>query len=136
MLASPDFIDRLLRPTICTGCLDFRGLAFVLWAVFFTPAALALVAVAWALRLDRIWLSWLALVVELVLLGLIAYSLLLAVTGHWATYDYAPPVSVQMLQALLVFVPDLLSLLLLVLLLNAAYGSSDRQPRPDLRTRA
>src|SRR5260370_18463831 len=126
MLASPDFIDRLLRPTICTGCWDFRGLAFVLWIVFFTAAALALMVVAWALRHGRIWPSWLALAVDLVVLGLTAYSLVLAVTGHWGTYDYAPPVPVQILQAFLVLVSDLLSLLLLVRLLNAVYGSPDR----------
>jgi hypothetical protein len=126
LLASPDFIDRLLRPTICAGCWDFRGLAFVLLAIFFTPAALALLAVAWALRPDRIWPSWPALAVDLVVLGLVAYSLLLIVAGQGATYDYGPPAFVQMLQALLVLVSDLASLLLVVLHLNAAYGSSDR----------
>ena len=126
MLASPDFIDRLLRPTTCAACLDFRGLAFVLWAVFLTPGALVLLAVAWALRLGRIWPSWVALAVDLVVLGLIAYGLLMAVTGRWGTYDYGPPVAIEMLQALLVLLSDLVSLLLVVLLLNAAYGSSDR----------
>ena len=125
MLASPDFTDRLLRPTLCTHCWDFRGLAFFLWVVFFTPPALALLGVAWALRPGRIWPSWLALSVDLVVLGLIAYSFLLVVTGHGGTSEYAPPL-LQLLQALLVFVSDLVSLLLLVLLLNAAYGSSDR----------
>jgi hypothetical protein len=124
MLASPDYIDRLVRPTICTFCLDLRGLAFVLWVVFFTPAVLVLTAVAWALRPGRIWPSWLALAVDLVVLGLIAYSVLLVATGHGGTSDYAPPL-VQLLQAVLVFVPNLASLLLVVLLLNAAYGSSD-----------
>jgi hypothetical protein len=126
VLASPDYIDRLVRPTICAHCWDFRGLAFILWAVFFTPIAVALLAVALALRPRRTWPSWLALVVDLVILGFSAYGVLLAVTGHWGTYDSAPPVLVQTLQTLLVVVPDLASLLLVVLLLNASYGSSDR----------
>jgi hypothetical protein len=125
MLASPEFIDRLLRPTICSGCLDFRGLAFVLLAVFFTPAALAVLGVAWALRQGRIWPAWLALAVDLVVLGLVGYSLLLAVTGQGATSSFGPPAPVQMLQALLLLVSDLVSLLFVVLLLNATYGSSD-----------
>jgi hypothetical protein len=126
VLASPDFIDRLLRPTICTRCLDFRGLDFIILAVFLTPIALALLAAAWALRADRTWPSWLALAVDLVVLGLIAYSLLVAVAGHWATYDAAPPLPVQILQALLVLTSDLVSLVFLGRLVNAAYGSSDR----------
>jgi hypothetical protein len=125
MLASPDYIDRLVRPTICPDCFDFRGLAFSLWVMFFAPIALAIVAVAWALRPGRIWLAWLALAVDLLILGLIAYSLVVAVRGHWGTYAYAPAVPVQMLQALLVFVSDLVSLILLVLLLNAARQGPD-----------
>jgi len=126
VLASPDYIDRLVRPTICAHCWDFRGLAFVIWVVFFTPPALALLAVAWALRPGRIWPSWLALAVDLAVLGLVAYGLLLAVTGQYGTYHSAPTAAVQLLQALLVLGSDLVSLLLLVLLLNASYGSSDR----------
>jgi hypothetical protein len=124
VLASPDFIDRLVRPTICAHCWDFRGLAFVLWVVFFTPPALALLAVAWALRPGRTWPAWLALAVDLVVLGLIAYSFLLVVTGNGGTSDYSLPL-VQLLQALLVLVSDLVSLVLVVLLVNAVYGSSD-----------
>jgi hypothetical protein len=119
MLASPDFIDRLLRPTTCPACFDLRGAAFVLLAVVFTPAALVLLAVAWALRLDRIGVSWLALAVDLVVLGLIAYGLMLSVPWHWATYEGAPPAPVQMLQVLLVLGSDLVSLLFVVLLVRA-----------------
>ena len=126
MLAAPDFIDRLLRPTLCTHCLDLRGLAFVLSIIFSTPVVLALIAVAWALRRNRIWPSWLALTVDLALLGLIAYDLLLIVTGNAGTSGYAP-LLVQRLQVLLLFVTVLASLALLVLLLNAAYGSPDRR---------
>lgn len=125
LLASPDFVDRLVRPTICAHCWDFRGLAFVIWVVFFTPPALALLAAAWALRPGRIWPSWLALGVDLAVLGLVAYGLLLAATGQYRTSD-AATAAVQLLQALLVLGSDLVSLLLLVLLLNASYGSSDR----------
>lgn len=87
---------------------------------------LALIAMAWALRPSRIWPSCLALTVDLALLGLIAYDLLLIVTGSAGTSAYAP-LLVQRLQVLLVFVTVLASLLLLVLLLNAAYGSPDRR---------
>jgi hypothetical protein len=125
LFAAPDFIDRLVRPTICTGCWDFRGLAFIVWVVFFAPVVLLLLAAAWALRPDRIWPSWLALVVDLAVLGLISYSVLLVVTGNGGTSDYAPP-WVQILQALLVLVSDLVSLLFLILLVNTSYGSSDR----------
>ena len=129
MLALPDFIDRLLRPSLCTTCLDFRGLAFVLWAIFFAPAVLALFAGAWALRPDRVWPSWLALTVDLVILGLIAYSLWRAVTGQWASYPSAPSVPVQILQGLLVLVSDLVSLRLLALLVTSAYRSFDMASR-------
>lgn len=128
MLTVPDYLDRLLRPTICIHCLDLRGLAFVLSVILFAPVVLALIAVAWALRPGRIWPSWLALIVDLALLGLIAYDLLLIVTGNAGTSAYAP-LLVQRLQVLVVFVTDLASLALLVLLLNAAYGSPDRRLR-------
>ena len=124
-LESPSFIDRILQPTTCTGCLDFRGLDFVLWAVFFAPVALALMAAAWALRPSRIWPSWLALVVDLAVLGLFAYALLLGLTGHLGSNPSSPGVAVQVLQTLLVLASDLVSLVLVILLLNAAYGSSD-----------
>ena len=126
VLTLPDYLDRLLRPTLCTHCLDLRGLAFVLSVIFFAPVVLALTAVAWALRPGRIWPSWLVLAIDLALLGLIAYDFLLIVTGNAGTSGYAP-LLVQRLQVLLVFVTVLASLALLVLLLNAAYGSPDRR---------
>ena len=126
MLTLPDYLDRFLRPTLCTHCLDLRGLAFVLSVISFAPVVLALIAVAWALRPSRIWPSWLALTVDLALLGLIAYDLLLIVTGNAGTSGYAP-LLVQRLQVLLVFVAVLASLVLLVPLPNAAYGSPDRR---------
>lgn len=120
MLASPDFIDRLLRSSVCTNCMDFRGLAFVLWAVFFAPAVLALNALGWALRPARVWPSWLALAVDRAILGLIVDSLLRVVRRQWGSYRSAPSVPVQILQSLLVLVSDLVSLRLLVLLVTCA----------------
>lgn len=118
LLASPDFIDRFLRPSLC-HCWDFRGLAVVIWAMFFTPAVLTLAAVALSLRPGRVWPAWVAAALDLALLGLIAYGFSLAITRQWAPYDAAPSVPVQAVQALLVFASDLASLVLLIRLLRS-----------------
>jgi hypothetical protein len=124
MVALPDYIDRLVRPTICHVCLDFRGVVFVLLVIVFTPIVLALIAVALALRPGRIWPSWPAFAVDVVVVVLGGGALLGGILGQGGTSNYAPPL-VQLLQALLLFAPGLASLVLVVWLLNAAYGSSD-----------
>ena len=124
LLASPSFFDRLLRQT--TTGLDFRGLDFALWAVFFGPLAVLLGAATWGLRPSRIWAAVLPLIVDLIVLALLAYAFLAAIAQPSTNPD-APPLPVEILQVLLVLIPAVVTLILVVVLLNMAYGSANRQ---------
>jgi hypothetical protein len=125
VLAAPDLIDRFTGPSICTGCMDLRGVDFILLLILFTPVMLALTAAALLLRLGRMWPSWLALAVNLVVVGFIAYGVLLIITGQRGTscsdmcvsFDYGhTPLLVQQIQVLLLAVPSLASVVLLAML--------------------
>jgi hypothetical protein len=65
-LTVPDFIDAQLHPLGCTGvswCLDFRGFAFTLAAIFMVPVIGVLLVLAWRWRGPRLWpLSIVALI--------------------------------------------------------------------------
>lgn len=121
VLAAPDFIDRLKGPSSCTDCMDVRGVAFIVLLILFTPVMLALMTAVLLLRPYRMWLSWLALAVNLALVGFIAYGVLVIITGQGGTpcsdmcvsFDYGhTPLLVQHIQVLLLAVPPLASLVL------------------------
>ena len=126
LLASPSYVDRLSRPTICTGCYDFRGLDFILWALFLAGPALVLLAATWLLRPNRILSAVLPLIVDLVLLGFAGYALLGAIGKPTDAVD-APAFAVQVLQVLLVLIPAVITLVLALLVLDLAHRPSDRR---------
>ena len=127
MLGVPDLIDRLTGPSSCTFCFDLRGVDFILLLIVFGPVVLALTAAASLLRPGRIWPPWLALAVNLVVVGSIPLTVLPLITGWGATYcsdmcdTFGPshvPLPVQHIQGVLLAVPPLASLVLVVLLLG------------------
>lgn len=127
MLGVPDLIDRLTGPSSCTFCFDLRGVDFIFLLILFGPVVLALTAAALLLRPGRMWPSWLALAVNLVVVGSIPFTALPLITGWGATHcsdmcdTFGPsdvPQLVQQLQGVLLSVPPLASLVLLVLLLG------------------
>jgi hypothetical protein len=126
MLGVPDLMDRLTGPSSCTFCFDLRGVDFILLLIVFGPVALALTAAASLLRPGRLWPSWLALAVNLVVVGSLPLTVLPLITGWGATCSdmcdsFGPshvPLLVQHIQGVLLAVPPLASLLLVVLLLG------------------
>lgn len=57
-LAFPDWLDGRLHPYTCTPnelCIDLRGLAFELSAVFLGPVIVVLLILAWRWRGPRLW---------------------------------------------------------------------------------
>jgi hypothetical protein len=121
-LASPSYFDSLVRPDICSDCFDFRGLAFALWIIFLVPPALVLVVAAWLLRRPRRWPALLPVLVDLGVLGTVAYAGFVVVFGPQTTQVDAPPFLVGVLQVLLVVIPAVVSLILAIILLS--------RPRP------
>jgi hypothetical protein len=125
-LGVPDLIDRLTGPSSCTFCYDLRGVDFILLLIVFGPVVLALTAAASLLRQGRMWPSWLALAVNLVVVGSIPLTVLPLITGWGATCSdmcdsFGPshvPLLVQHIQGVLLAVPPLASLVLVVLLLG------------------
>jgi len=126
MVGVPDLIDRLTGPSSCTFCYDLRGVDFILLLILFGPVVLALTAAASLLRPGRMWPSWLALAVNLVVVGSIPLTVLPLITGWGATCSdmcdaFGPshvPLLVQHIQGVLLAVPPLASLVLVVLLLG------------------
>jgi hypothetical protein len=127
VLAAPDLIDRFTGPSSCRGCMDVRGVDFILLLILLTPAMLALTAAALLLRPGRMWPSWPALAVNLVVVGFIASGVLLIITGQGGTscsdmcvsFDFGhTPLLVEQIQVLLLAVPSLASLVLVVALLG------------------
>jgi hypothetical protein len=123
----PDFIDRLTGPSSCTFCFDLRGVDFMLLLILFGPVVLALATAALLLRPGRMWPSWLALAVNLVVVGSLPLTMVPFITGWGAAYcsemcdALGPshvPLLVQHLQGLLLAVPALASLALVVALLG------------------
>lgn len=117
-LASPSYLDQLVRPDICSDCFDFRGSSFVLWTVFLTPPTVVLLVATWLLRRPRKWLALLPLLVDLGLLGTAAYAGLVAAFGPPTSQVDAPPFLVGVLQVLLVVIPAVVSLVLALILLS------------------
>src|SRR5205807_159281 len=116
VLGVPDLIDRLTGPSTCTFCFDLRGVDFILLLLFFGPVVLALTAAALLLRPGRMWPSWLALAVNLLVVGSIPLTALPLITGWGATYcsdmcdTFGPshvPLLVQNIQGVLLAVPAL-----------------------------
>jgi hypothetical protein len=123
----PDLIDRLTGPSSCTFCFDLRGVDFILLLILFGPVMLALTAAALLLRPGRMWPSWLALAINLVVVGSVPWTGLPLITGWGATYcqdicdSFGPsdvPIVAQHVQGVLLAVPPLASLALVVLLLG------------------
>ncbi len=57
-LTFPDWLDQYVHPSVCTPdqwCMDLRGLAFDLAAVFLGPVIVVLLVLAWRWRGPRLW---------------------------------------------------------------------------------
>jgi hypothetical protein len=130
----PDLVDRLTGPSRCTFCFDLRGVDFILLLILFGPVILALTAAALLLRPGRMWPSWLALAINLVVVGSVPWIVLPLITGWGATCQdmcdsFGPsnvsPVA-QHIQGVLLAVPPLASLILVVLLLALPLISPSR----------
>lgn len=157
VLAAPDFIDRLQRPSSCLpGCVDVRGVVFIVLLIFLTPAAALLTAAVLLLRGGRLWPALMVLVVNLLVVGFIASVALQLVNGATECSDMCDsldfghvPLLVQKLQVLLLGVPPIASLVFTVLLVSwllirptrtKPAAARTHQPRPsfdvrDIRTR-
>jgi hypothetical protein len=126
VLAAPDFIDRLERPTSCTfGCIDVRGAVFIALLIFLTPVALALTAAALLLRRGRIWPAWVALALNMALVGFIVLVVLelINVGGSCSdmcdSFDFGHvPLLVQQSEEVLLTIPPIASLVVMVLLVS------------------
>ena len=125
-LAAPDFIDRLQRPSSCIpGCIDVRGLVFIFLLIVLTPVVLTLTAAALLLRSGRIWPAWMALAVNLLVIGIIASGVMQLITGASScsdmceSFDYGHvPVLVQEIEVVLLAIPPLATLVFTVLFVS------------------
>ena len=127
VLGVPDFIDRLTGPSSCIFCFDLHGVDFIFILFIFGPVALVLPTGALLLRPGRMWPSWVALAVNLAVVGSLPLTIVPFITGWGAAYcsemcdSLGPshvPLLVQHLQGLLLAVPALASLALVVALLG------------------
>lgn len=107
LLSAPSFIDRLVRPTICTDCLDFRGLSFVLFALVFLPASAILLAAAWLLPRKPTASVLTALAIDLGTVVLIGYTVLANAAQPGTNVD-APPFPLDIVQNALIAIPTLI----------------------------
>jgi hypothetical protein len=114
-LTVPSYLDYLLHPMNCgpgLWCIDLRGLAFELSAVFLGPPALLLLVTAWLWRQPRSWPAALPIVVDVAFISLVIYEAIsVAQTGH----DQYPSIFVQ---AVLGLVPASVTLALTLLVLK------------------
>ena len=106
LLSAPSFIDRLVRPTICTDCFDFRGLSFVLAALVFLPLSAVLVAAAWLLPRKPTVIVLIAVAIDLVIIGLMGYVVLENAAQPGTSVD-APPFPLDIVQNALIAIPTL-----------------------------
>lgn len=107
LLSAPSFIDRLVRPTICTDCFDFRGLSFVLFALVFLPPSAVLVAAAWLLPRKPTVIGLIALAIDLAIIGLMGYAVLENAAQPGTNVD-APPFPLDIVQNALIAIPTLI----------------------------
>lgn len=76
LISAPSFIDKLTQPVACHACLDFRGVDFVFYGVFFMPVALVLALAAWQLPRRPRLATALVVVIDLAILCLAAYTVI------------------------------------------------------------
>ena len=117
LLSAPSFIDRLVRPTICTGCFDFRGLSFALFALLFLPPSAVLVAAAWLLPRKPTVIVLIALAIDLVVIGLMGYGVLENAAQPGTNVD-APPFPLDIVQNALIAIPTLIGFGLAIVTLS------------------
>ena len=113
-LTVPGYLDYLFHPKVCKPdqwCLDFRGLPFIITAVYLGPPVLALLLTAWLWRRPRKWPAVLPLVIDAAVVGFV----LLNLVAFARTGGLEPTVLVQMLLAL---IPAVVSLTLVIALLR------------------
>ncbi len=124
--AVPSYLDQQFHPMSCgpgPWCIDLRGLAFELSAVFLGPPALLLLVTAWLWRRPRKWPAALPLVLDVVLIGLVIYdAFIVAQSG----FDDDPPILAQVVFGL---VPAAVSLALTLAVLRPRSRSA-LPPKP------
>jgi hypothetical protein len=110
----PGYLDYLSHPMICKPsewCLDFRGLPFLLAALFLGPPALILLLTAWLWRRPRRWPAVLPLLVDAAVIGFVLLNLV-----EFARTRSLEPTGVA--QMLLALIPAVVSLTLVIALLR------------------
>ena len=115
----PRYVDYLTRPLDCAPgawCLDFRGLGFLVSAMFLGPPALVLLIADLLWRGTRLWPAVVVVVVDVVAIGFMLWGVVAATTGHWATDGYGSP-SISLWTAF-VLIPAVVTILLLIALLR------------------
>ena len=125
-LAVPSYLDQQLHPISCgpgPWCIDLRGLAFELSAVFLGPPVLLLLVTAWLWRRPRKWPATFPLVLDVVLIGLVIYDAFIVAKGG---YDEEPPILAQVFFGL---VPAAVSLAVTLALLRSL-RSTALPPKP------
>jgi hypothetical protein len=122
-LTVPDFLDYLFHPLVCTsdlGCLDLRGLPFVVTAFFLGPLTLLLLVTCWIWRRPRVWPAILPLLVDVVIISIVLDDLYLFAK----TKSMEPNIVLQLLFGL---VPALVSLTLVLTLLLTRWATHPRR---------
>lgn len=120
----PGYLDYVFRPLSCTPgqwCMDLRGLAFQISALFLGPPALLLLATYWLWRRPRRWPAALPILADVAVIGVVFIDLV----AFAQTRSADPNIVVQLLLGL---VPALVSLTL-VLALVGRWDSRKGTPR-------
>lgn len=123
-LTIPSYLDYLFRPLACgpdQWCMDFRGLPFVLAALFLGPPALLLFATYWLWRRPRRWPAVLPLLVDVAVIGTVLFELV----GYIQTRSAESNIVVAALLGMLL--PAVVSLTLILTLLRRW---DSRKPTP------
>jgi hypothetical protein len=113
LISAPNFIDKLTQPVACHACLDFRGVDFVFYGVFFMPVALVLALAAWQLPWRPRLATALVVVIDMAILGLAAYTVITSLPYLGVRLDPdAPPYPWDWVRDALIVLPALANVLL------------------------
>lgn len=128
LLSAPSFIDRLVRPTICHDCFDFRGLSFVLFALLLLPPGAVFAAAALLLPRKPTVILLIVVAIDLAIVGLLGYAVLENAAQPGVNVD-APPFPLEIVQNALIAIPTLLGFGLGIVMLSRIRRSAGRPLR-------
>jgi sulfur carrier protein len=134
-LAIPSYLDFLSSPQSCAPgqfCLDFRGSTLEFTAVTLGPPALVLLTTYWLWRRPRKWLAAITILIDAAVIAvevfdprLIAEAMSFARNGQPTDPTFIA--SYVAVQVLLMFIPAVVSLILVLALLRQ-WGSRESTP--------